>query len=367
MALRHGIRKHRLKIDKNAHFENLLDCIPDALFVIQKGKIVRANREGEGLLKCPFKELHGRSLTAFVNRKTGQILREKFRQMEQKKAASLRFEMKFVPLKKRENIIVQARLDPFKFGGTPSILCAFRDISDQVRIQKKLKDEENHFNSLIDHTAIAYYRVGPDLRLIHANQALADLMGQPLEDCIGRSVKDLIQPDSYNIFEKRMRDHMRGKSLKTVKYRLKRKDGLSLMPESSGRPVFRNGRFLYIEGFTHDISGLKEANQRIQTLVNSLESLQHAVFISDLHGRLTYGNHYFRKHFGYTAQQLTGLEICDLIWHPEFSDQLYIHLIQKSLNRGWRGELTCAGKKKEPFPCHMTISRVLSDSGNLSH
>jgi len=242
-----------------------------------------------------------------------------------------------------------------------------KDTKNKKKIPKtglrKAEELQRQFNALMDDLPIPYYRIGPDMKVQKMNKALADLIGQTVEDCIGKHMKDIIDAKSFALAEKRFPQHRKDKPLKPVKYKVNLEDGKIIYLESRGKPVFDNGTFLYLHGLIHDITEKTEADEKIQTLISALESVQHGIFICDLNGKITYSNRYLCSRFGYSPREMAELEIYDLIFPADFSDRLYENIIHKSLKQGWRGELTCVPKKGDPFPCHMTTSCVVSKSG----
>src|SRR5262249_31532221 len=56
---------------------------------------------------------------------------------------------------------------------------------ERIRAEQRLQESEARYRDLFDNAPNAYWLVGTDGRIIHANRRAAELLGRPLEEMVG--------------------------------------------------------------------------------------------------------------------------------------------------------------------------------------
>src|SRR5262249_39088706 len=97
----------------------------------------------------------------------------------------------------------------------------------RIRTEQQLSDSEARYRDLFDNAPNAYWLVGTDGRVLHANRRAAELLGHPLEEIVG-SLTPSFGADTPEgkprILEVR-RKHLAGESISGWELELRRKDG----------------------------------------------------------------------------------------------------------------------------------------------
>jgi PAS domain S-box-containing protein len=98
---------------------------------------------------------------------------------------------------------------------------------ERLRAEQRLQDNEARYRDLFDNAPNAYWLVGTDGRVLHANRRAAELLGRPLEEMVG-SLTPSFGADTPEgkprILEVR-RKHLAGESVSGWELELRRKDG----------------------------------------------------------------------------------------------------------------------------------------------
>lgn len=92
---------------------------------------------------------------------------------------------------------------------------------------------------------------------------------------------------------------------RSIESRVSHKDGRMLVLESSGNPSFDgNGRYSGCRGVSRDITGRKRLEDENEMKAIILDSVNDAVFMHDLDGRIVYANEAGYSQLGYTEQEM---------------------------------------------------------------
>jgi formate hydrogenlyase transcriptional activator len=97
----------------------------------------------------------------------------------------------------------------------------------RIRAEQRLSESEARYRDLFDNAPNAYWLVGTDGRVLHANRRAAELLGRPLEEMVGALTPSLgadTPEGKPRILEVR-RKHLAGESVSGWELELRRKDG----------------------------------------------------------------------------------------------------------------------------------------------
>src|SRR5262245_60833073 len=97
----------------------------------------------------------------------------------------------------------------------------------RIRAEQRLGESEARYRDLFDNAPNAYWLVGTDGRVLHANRRAAELLGRPLEEMVGAPTPSFgadTPEGKPRILEVR-RKHLAGESVSGWELELRRKDG----------------------------------------------------------------------------------------------------------------------------------------------
>ncbi len=152
--------------------------------------------------------------------------------------------------------------------GRPHILSIVQDISLRKRAEEALRESEDKFKYIFDHSVVGKSITSPDRR-IHVNKAFADMLGYTVEEMEGRDWREYTHPDDVELNSRALEGVLSGEkeSARFVK-RYLRKDGgvcwadvsTSLRRSASGEPLY------FMTGVIDITERVKAEEERDRTL-----------------------------------------------------------------------------------------------------
>ncbi len=253
-------------------------------------------------------------------------------------------------------------------------LVIFRDITEQIEAEEKLKSASLRLSAVVDNheTGILVESEKREIQLI--NSALCDLFGicsQPAEligtDCsrAAEQAKDRFQ-DSDG-FVRRIESLLERREPVTNE-KLHLRDGRVL--ERDYVPVRSGQRYLGHVWQYRDITVREEALQRakvIERLSAALEQTADSVVITDKQGRIEYVNPAFETITGYSRDEALG-NTPRLLRSGRHDQEFYRNLWHEVLaGRPFRGTIVNRKKTGELYWSQQTITPLKDREGNITH
>jgi len=196
-----------------------------------------------------------------------------------------------------------------------------RQLEQQNRARQEtilaLEESMERYSDLVDNASDLIHSVTPDGSFLYVNQAWREALGFREEDIAGLRLMDIVDESCKvkcgNIF-KCLLD---GQPLDRNETIFVGKDGRKIVVEGRCRTRFVDGRPVAMTGIFRDISdrnrneaALRESERRYRDLFENAHDL---IQIVRPDGRLQYVNKAWRQTFGYSAEEIDGLSIFDLI------------------------------------------------------
>jgi PAS domain S-box-containing protein len=177
-----------------------------------------------------------------------------------------------------------------------------REITEQKKTEKALKQSEKRFRDIVDNAPFGYYRIGKDGLWQYVNHEWERMYGYSCSEIIGKNF-ELNQPEEIRA---QTRDNVRrALSGETFKGEFRRclKNSSYGYHEYNIQPVYQDGEIMAIEGFINDTTERKQAEDLVRNLSQMLIQAQESE-----RKRLSYELH------DSIAQNLSSLKIgCDML------------------------------------------------------
>jgi len=77
------------------------------------------------------------------------------------------------------------------YAGTPCSLVMVRDITDRKEAEDILRSNEQRFRSLVQNLHVGILSYDPGARIVYANSAVLEILRIPLDQAVGKTIKDL--------------------------------------------------------------------------------------------------------------------------------------------------------------------------------
>jgi PAS domain S-box-containing protein len=297
-------------------YRDLVEALPDAIFVVSQERIVFVNPSAVKLLGAQRPEqIVGKDLSEIVHPDSLESVRTRMRSSYQSRIGAPPMEHILLALDGSPVEIESASI-PVTWKGLPAIEAIARDIRERRRAEARLEEYEKAVEGLEEMIVV----VDREYRCVLANRAYLNYRGVEREQVIGHSVTDFVDKDVFETVAKGKLDEcFQGKA---VTYDLKYS-----YPKLGERELFTT--YFPIEGpngvdrvvsVLRDITERKKAEAALSRLAAIVESSDDAIVSKDLDGVITSWNAGAQRIFGYEEAEAVGQVITILI-PPELRDE----------------------------------------------
>ena len=238
------------------------------------------------------------------------------------------------------------------------------DITERKKVEEALKISEEKFSTAFNMSpiAISISRLSDGL-LMESNNALTNLSGYSRDELIGASSLDLgfwVHPEDRKTI---ISSIMHTGSVHNLEIDFRIKSGIIRTARYSSERIDYGDETCLLSMY-EDVSDKKEVEKKIKLLAHSLEGISECVSITDTDDRIIYVNESFLKTYGYTESELIGESI--YIVRPAELDHVQVrHILPKTVEGGWQGEIMNIRKDGTRFPILLSTSALKDENGKL--
>jgi PAS domain S-box-containing protein len=181
--------------DSEALHRSLMEELPAASFIHRGRQIVFANAAGLDLVGASSsKQVLGKSLTGFVDPKQQLLSYRRMRRLSQGERAVEPTPLTIIRLDGAP-VLTESRACWTTFEGRSAILSVLIDVTERVKAEFTLGENETRYRDLIEGMPTAMFVVR-GRRVIYANPATLNLLrAEDVSQVVGRLVSDFIHPD----------------------------------------------------------------------------------------------------------------------------------------------------------------------------
>jgi len=252
-------------------------------------------------------------------------------------------------------------------GEVTGLLSTGNDVTERIRMEQALKESEAKYLDMYDHSPDMYVSVdAATATVLSCNQTLADNLGYPKTDIVGRQIFELYHPDCMDKVHESFQLFVTTGEVHNEELQLMRKDGSKIDVNLNVTSVRdENGKVLYSRSCWIDISERKRAEAQVRRLSQAIEQSGEAVAITDLEGTIEYINPAFTTLTGYSEMEAIG-QNHRLLKSGDQHGDVYRKMWESVLSgRVWQGKVINRAKSGELYPAMLTISPIRDESGNI--
>jgi PAS domain S-box-containing protein len=226
----------------------------------------------------------------------------------------------------------------------------------RIRGQEELQAAEARCRSIVENATEGIFQAAPDGFLREANPALQRLLGGAADSqCAPLKAGFFSLAEKGAVLLKRLQAEGAVRNFETA---LRRADGSPILVSINAHVVRDSeGNALRYEGTVQDITERRQAERRIQELLDILEETQDAILVRDLEGRIQFFNRGAERLFGWAANVVRGRNSLEL-----FAENASAHQTaqQQVLKTGkWQGELRLRARNGRLVPVHSRWTLVM--------
>lgn len=198
--------------------------------------------------------------------------------------------------------------------------------SDSESCIRRLQASERRYRSLIETVGDWLWETDEEARFTYVSPTVRRLLGYRPEEVIGRHYTSFMSPEEAQRVVNYVTPFRNArKPIKLFQVQMLRKDGSTVTVETSGEPVIdESGRFRGYRGIGRDITerkatedNLRRAQQFSDAVLNTLEGL---VIVLDRNGRIVQFNPACERLTGWSAKEVAGKDMFELLIPPEQRD-----------------------------------------------
>ncbi len=207
-------------------------------------------------------------------------------------------------------------------GNVIGIMGIFNDITEQKRIEEKLKQSEQKYRTLVETTQEGICIDDKNDNITFTNKAFADMLGYKRDEIIGMNFRELMDKRQISELERQTKMRTEGKSSR-YEIILYTKDGKPCNVIVSAAPLVNvDGNYKGSISVNLDITKRKKAEEEREYQKNYFQALfkdspEGIVSLDDKHNVIDI-NPALEEMFGYHLKDLQGKEIDDYIIPERF-------------------------------------------------
>lgn len=206
----------------------------------------------------------------------------------------------------KHTMVTTMRLDDPE-GRAYAYQSVIRDVTGQRLAEKKLHNQKNYADQLIDIAPEAIAIVDLDDRVIRVNEEFCHLFQYSREDCIGQEMNTLILPEDLKAESLSLAARAASGETFEMESRRQRKDGSLVDVSVLAKPFATENDEPAVYVIYRDISrriasqeALAKSEERHRTV---LEAAPDPVIVRDMSGKVIYLNPAFTRVFGWTLKE----------------------------------------------------------------
>ena len=192
---------------------------------------------------------------------------------------------------------------------------AVRKTHDELDAQVKertgaLWTSEEKYRTLLENSGELIQSVDAEGRFVYVNPQWCQTLGYTSEETRQLRFTDVLRPDQVEHCQGVFSSLQQGNSVPYVETVFVSKDGREIFVEGTATPTFREGRFVHTQGFFHDVTERKRAEESAERSEERFRVLfeyaPDAYYLNDLTGTFVDGNKAAQEMTGYKKEEMIG-------------------------------------------------------------
>jgi len=256
--------------------EDIINALVDAVIITDvNGKIVLINKKAEEILGYKEGELTGKEIDVLVPPRFVENHKRGFEKFLKTGRLQNRGVVEVCAIRKDgSEIPVEISISKLEIDGKTYVVAIIRDITEHKRIDEVLKESEELFRTLAEHSLVGIYLI-QDGVFKYVNPRMAEIFGYKVEELIDKKgPMDLVYHEDWPVVEENLKKRIKGEvTAICYDFRGIKKDGEIFYVEVYGARVRYRGKPAVI-GTLLDITDRKLAEEKISHLNSVLSAIR---------------------------------------------------------------------------------------------
>ncbi|MBD1827977.1 PAS domain S-box protein [Microcoleus vaginatus GB1-A2] len=325
--------------DRNALLNSILESTPDFIFVKDReGRHVALNSNLANFMGKPIEEIIGKDDLELLPPDSACAIMAKDRQV-MAAGISETYEEDVSDGKKTATFFTTKAPWRDNHSNILGIIGIARNINDRKKAEAELRDRNALLNSILESTPDFIVVKDREGRYVAINSNLANFLGKPVEEIIGKDDLELMSPDSARELMAKDRHIMAAGITETYEEDISSDDESPTTFFTTKAPWRDNqGNILGIIATTRDISDRKKVEQTLRQTLEILDLASDGIIIRDMDDRIIYWNQGAEKLYGWTKAEVFGQYIHTFL-ETVFPQPLETVTAEFFQQASWEGEL----------------------------
>jgi PAS domain S-box-containing protein len=311
----------------------IIDLLPDATFALDlQGRITFWNKAMEKMTGRKAKDMIGKgnheyAIPFYGKRRPGiaELLLKPDKRIERMYSDFRRTEKHIaievhIPDMLGKDVFLWAIAKPLynAEGSIVGVIEGIRDITEQKKDEKTLKDSEANFRALFETSGDPMFVHDFKGKIMNANSVACEKLGYTRKEMLALTLRDIDIPENAKLMPGRMRELIRKGRVVF--------EGAHITKDGRAFPVEVNARMGEYYGtpavlsVARDISAWKEANEALRQSEEKLSlifnGVEDAIVFLDKSGRIEASNRTLSRTMGYSDKDILGRRINELALFP---------------------------------------------------
>ncbi len=255
------------------------------------------------------------------------------------------------------------------------ILFKSYNLTERIKAEKEIRESEKRFKAVFENSNVGYSISNLEGRFIEVNKAICDILGYNREELLTKKFVDITHPDDIEISVKRWKKAQQEKeSFYEINKRFEDKAGKTIYVKLKVSLIYDDqNHLLYNICEIINLTEQKEYKELLEekditiNLQNSIiDSIQQAIIVTSLNGKVTYWNPYAEKLYGWKKEDVLGNNILDFTPSEDMAEEGANIMKEISKGNPWSGKFKLKNSKGEVFVGIVTDSPLYNEKGELS-
>lgn len=243
-------------------FQKLVKTMFEGTIIMEKGIVIDVNESFLAMTGFNREEIIGKSVLDLIAEESKKIVKENTMSEYNKP-----YEVKGLK-KDGTEINVLACGVSIVYQGRPARIAAIRDITEQKKSEKKLRENEEKWNALIRSTTDSILNINENGKILFFNHPLP---GATREEITGKTVYDFIPPEQHIITRNSIKKVIATKETVSFESKAAAPNGPTIWFYTRLSPIIKNGKVESIVQISTDISKRKSAEKELEERNKELE------------------------------------------------------------------------------------------------
>jgi PAS domain S-box-containing protein len=147
-----------------------------------------------------------------------------------------------------------------------------KEMNDRLKIERNLRESEERYRDLLENSTDFIMKVSPNADLLYANRAWQETIGYSEEEISGKSVMEIIHPESHSSCMDKFKKLLSGEQVGILDTVFVTKDGKEINVEGNCNCKFVEGQPAYLRSIFRDVTERKKMEAQLQK-AQKLESI----------------------------------------------------------------------------------------------